>query len=91
MSCDSNCVVVTLLTGAPGLIGQTGPRGPQGPPGSATSIHGDIELSVDEIGSVATVVGIQSQPVSSNNPTANQLFRFSGTEWVPVDYTAGTY
>jgi hypothetical protein len=40
---------------------------------------------------VATVVGIQGQPVSGTDPTANQIFQFNGTSWVPVDYTAGTY
>ena len=93
MSCDSNCgpLVVTLLTGAPGLIGATGPRGPQGPPGSATSISGDIVLSLGEEGTIATVVGIQSQPVADTVPSNDQVFQFNGTSWVPVDYSAGTY
>lgn len=93
MSCDSNCgpLVVTLLTGTPGLVGPAGPQGPQGPPGSATSISGDIALSLGEEGTIATVVGIQSQPVADTVPTANQIYQFSGVEWVPVDYTAGTY
>jgi hypothetical protein len=40
---------------------------------------------------VATVIGIQGQPVAATDPTANQVFQFNGTEWVPATYTAGTY
>lgn len=83
--------MVTLLTGVPGLVGPAGPQGPQGPPGSATSISGDIVLSLGEGGTIATVVGIQTQPVADTVPTTNQVYQFSGTEWVPVDFTAGTY
>jgi hypothetical protein len=93
MSCDSSCVplVVTLLTGVPGLQGPAGPQGPQGPPGALTSITGDLLLVAGETETVATVVGIQGQPVSATDPTANQVFQFNGTAWVPSTYTAGTY
>lgn len=93
MSCESSCgpLVVTLLTGAPGLQGPEGPQGPQGPPGSLTSITGDLWLAAGQTETVATVVGIQGQPVSATDPTSNQLFQFNGTAWVPVNYTAGTY
>ena len=90
MSCDNSCgpLVVTLLTGVPGM---PGPQGPQGPPGSLTSIIGDLSLTAGETETVATVTGIQGQPVSATDPTANQVFQFNGTSWVPVTYTAGTY
>ena len=90
MSCESSCgpLVVTLLTGVPGM---PGPQGPQGPPGSLTSIIGDLSLTAGETETVATVTGIQGQPVSGTDPTANQVFQFNGTAWVPVTYTAGTY
>ena len=90
MSCDNSCgpLVVTLLTGVPGI---PGPQGPQGPPGSLTSIIGDLSLTAGETETVATVTGIQGQPVSGTDPTANQVFQFNGTAWVPVTYTAGTY
>jgi len=93
MSCESSCgpLVVTLLTGTPGLQGPAGPQGPQGPPGSLTSISGDLSLAAGQTETVATVVGIQGQPVSATDPTNNQVFQFNGTSWVPVDYTAGTY
>lgn len=93
MSCDSSCgpLVVTLLTGAPGATGATGPEGPQGPPGSLTSVTGDLSLTTGGGGTVATVTGIRGKTVSATAPTANQVFQFSGTAWVPVDYTAGTY
>jgi hypothetical protein len=93
MSCDNSCgpLVVTLLTGAPGLTGPTGPAGPQGPPGSLTSITGDLSLAAGQTQTVATVTGIQSKPVADTAPTNNQLFQFNGTAWVPVNYTAGTY
>ena len=93
MSCESSCgpLVVTLLTGVPGLQGQTGPQGPQGPPGALTSIIGDLSLAAGETETVATVTGIQGQPVSATDPTTNQVFQFNGTSWVPVTYTAGTY
>ena len=90
MSCDNSCgpLVVTLLTGVPGM---PGPQGPQGPPGSLTSIIGDLSLTAGETETVATVTGIQGQPVSGTDPTANQVFQFNGTAWVPTTYTAGTY
>jgi hypothetical protein len=93
MSCDSNCgpLVVTLMTGAPGLTGPTGPQGPQGPPGNLTSITGDLSLAAGQTQTVATVVGIQSKPVANTSPISNQLFQFNGTAWEPVNYTAGTY
>lgn len=93
MSCNTNCgpLVVTLLTGAPGVQGQPGPQGPQGPPGNFTSITGDLSLAAGETETVATVTGIQGQPVSGTDPTANQIFQFNGTSWVPVTFTAGTY
>ncbi len=93
MSCNSNCgpLVVTLLTGAPGVMGPQGPQGPQGPPGNLTSITGDLSLAAGETETVATVVGIQGQPVSATDPTANQVFQFNGTAWTPVNFTAGTY
>jgi hypothetical protein len=68
-----------------------GPQGPQGPPGSLTSIIGDLLLTAGETETVATVTGIQGQPVSGTDPTANQVFQFNGTQWVPATYTAGTY
>jgi len=83
--------VVTLLTGVPGLQGPVGPQGPQGPPGSLTSITGDLSLAAGETETVATVIGIRGQPVSAADPTANQVFQFNGTSWVPSTYTAGTY
>ena len=83
--------MVTLLTGAPGTVGPAGPQGPQGPPGNLTSITGDLSLVAGETETVATVVGIQGQPVSATDPTANQVFQFNGTTWTPVNFTAGTY
>lgn len=90
MSCDNSCgpLVVTLLTGVPGM---PGPQGPQGPPGALTSIIGDLSLAAGETETVATVTGIQGQPVSATDPAANQVFQFNGTAWVPSTYTAGTY
>ena len=79
---------MTLLTGVPGM---PGPQGPQGPPGSLTSIIGDLSLAAGETETVATVTGIQGQPVSGTDPTTNQVFQFNGTSWVPATYTAGTY
>lgn len=93
MSCNSTCgpLVVTLLTGAPGTVGPQGPQGPQGPPGNLTSITGDLSLAAGETETVATVTGIQGQPVSATDPTVNQVFQFNGTTWTPVNFTAGTY
>ena len=93
MSCDSNCgpLVVTLLTGVPGLIGPAGPQGPQGPPGSLTSVTGDLSLAAGETETVATVTGIRNQPVAATVPTANQIYQFNGTQWVPITATGGTY
>lgn len=93
MSCNSTCgpLVVTLLTGAPGLQGPQGPEGPQGPPGSLTSVTGDLSLATSGGGTVATVTGIRGKTVSATAPTANQIYQYNGTAWVPVDFTAGTY
>jgi hypothetical protein len=93
MSCESSCgpLVVTLLTGAPGLQGPEGPQGPQGPPGSLTSITGDLSLAAGQTETVATVVGIRGKTVVQQAPSINQLYQFNGTSWEPVSYTAGTY
>lgn len=93
MSCNTACgpLVVTLLTGAPGATGPQGPQGPQGPPGSLTSVTGDLSLATGEFGTVATVTGIRGRTVSATTPTANQIYQYNGTAWVPVDFTAGTY
>jgi hypothetical protein len=56
-----------------------------------TSITGDLSLAAGETETVATVTGIQGQPVSGTDPTANQVFQFNGTQWVPATFTAGTY
>ena len=93
MSCDNQCgpLVVTLLTGAPGVQGETGPQGPQGPPGSATSLGGDLSLAVGPTQTEATVIGIRTKPVLPTAPSINQLYQINGTAWEPVSYTAGTY
>ncbi len=93
MSCNTLCgpLVVTLLTGAPGLQGPEGPQGPQGPPGSLTSVTGDLSLATGGGGTVATVTGIRGKTVSATEPTTSQVFQYDGTEWVPTNFTAGTY
>ena len=83
--------MVTLLTGAPGATGPVGPQGPQGPPGSLTSVTGDLSLATNGGGTVATVTGIRGKPVSATAPTANQIYQYNGQQWLPVDFTAGTY
>jgi hypothetical protein len=88
---DCGTIVIELLTGMPGLPGSQGEQGPQGPPGDLTSLHGDVTLSTDEIGSVATVVGIQSNPISDSTPASNQALVWNGAEWVPTTLSAGTY
>ena len=81
MSCDNSCgpLVVTLLTGVPGM------------PGTLDAVVGDVEIVPESGVNTATVIGIQGQPVSATDPTANQVFQFIGAEWVPATYTAGTY
>jgi hypothetical protein len=41
--------------------------------------------------SVATVTGIRGKNVAATAPTVDQVFQFSGTEWQPVNFSAGTY
>lgn len=93
MSCESSCgpLVVTLLTGAPGVPGAIGPQGPQGPPGSLTSISGDLSLAPGETDTVATVTGIHGTPVSETAPAANQILAFTGTQYQPTTFSAGSY
>lgn len=97
MSCDPiiiealNCgepLVVELCTGIPGAQGPQGPQGPAGPAGSVTDLTGDISVALDN---TATVTGIQSVPVLSTTPTANQILAFDGTNYKPTTFTAGTY
>jgi hypothetical protein len=54
-------------------------------------VTGDLSLATSGGGTVATVTGIRGKTVSATEPTANQIFQYNGTAWVPVDYTAGTY
>ena len=66
MSCENNCgpLVVTLLTGAPGIQGEqgvqgpegpVGPQGPQGPVGSVGTVTGDVTITTEGVASLATV------------------------------------
>jgi hypothetical protein len=82
---------IELFQGIPGIRGLQGPQGPQGPPGSLTSVAGDLSLSEGQSGSVATVTGIQSKPVSSTTPTSDQILIYNGTHWVPSNLSAGYY
>lgn len=81
MSCDNSCgpLVVTLFTGVPGV------------PGTLEEVIGDVEITLDAGANVSKVVGIRERPVSATAPTQNQIYQYNGTEWVPVDFTAGTY
>jgi hypothetical protein len=90
MSCQTECniVAVELLTGIPGVAG---PAGPQGAPGTLTSLHGDVALTTDEVGTVATVTGIQTIPVSAVAPADAQFLMYNGVRWAPTTLSAGTY
>ena len=81
MSCDSSCgpLVVTLLTGVPGM------------PGTLGAVVGDVRIVTESGINTATVVGIRGKQVAPTTPGADQIYQFNGTEWVPVNYTAGTY
>lgn len=89
--------MVTLLSGPPGTpgpqgdVGPAGPQGPQGPPGTFGTVTGDLAVTTVGNNSVATVTGIRGKTVSATAPTANQVYQFTGTEWQPVNFTAGTY
>ena len=93
MSCANECgiVAVELLTGIPGIQGPVGPQGPQGAPGDLTSLSGDVVLSVGPMGSVATVTGIQTTPVSEVPPAGAQFLVYDGFRWIPTTFDAGTY
>jgi len=93
MSCQTECnlVAVELLTGIPGVAGPAGPQGPQGLPGDLTSLHGDVALTTDEVGTVATVTGIQTIPVSAVAPADAQFLMYNGVRWAPTTLDAGTY
>jgi hypothetical protein len=89
MSCDPLIIeLYTGVPGAPGAQGAQGPQGPAGPAGTVTDITGDITVDEENVG---TVVGIQSVPVATDTPTANQIFAFDGTNYKPTTFTAGTY
>ena len=78
-------------TGLTGPQGATGPQGPQGAPGDLTSLHGDVVLTTDQQGAVATVTGIQTIPVSEVAPVGTQFLQYNGIKWVPTTFDAGTY
>jgi len=72
-------------------VGPAGPQGPQGPPGTFGTVTGDLSVTTVGSNSVATVTGIRGKTVSATAPTTNQVYQFTGTEWEPVNFTAGTY
>lgn len=72
-------------------MGPAGPQGPQGPPGTFGTVTGDLSVVTVGSNSVATVTGIRGKTVSATAPTANQVYQFTGTEWEPVNFSAGTY
>lgn len=81
MSCDNSCgpLVVTLFTGVPGV------------PGTLGEVTGDVQIVQDGGTNDATVVGLRGNPISATAPTAQQIYQFTGSEWAPVTFTAGTY
>jgi len=81
-------MIIELLNGPPGTPGAQGPAGPQGPPGALANVSGDISIDVQN---VVTVQGIQGAPVSSTAPAANQILSYSGTQYQPTSFSAGTY
>lgn len=71
--------MVTLLTGVPGM------------PGTLGTVVGDVRIVTESGINTATVVGIRGKGVAEAAPAADQIYQFNGAEWVPVNYTAGTY
>jgi hypothetical protein len=54
-------------------------------------VVGDVRIVSASGVDTATVVGIRGKQVAEATPAADQIYQFNGTEWVPVNYTAGTY
>lgn len=81
MSCDNSCgpLVVTIFTGVPGV--------------SATpqSITGDITITQTPSGATAVVTGLHHVPISTVDPTSNQVLAYDSGAWTPLTITAGTY
>lgn len=74
----------TGAAGPAGPAGPVGPAGPQGPAGPAGSIAsapagGDLSGTYPD----PVVARIQTRPVSAVAPTAGQVLKFDGSNWVP--------
>jgi hypothetical protein len=51
----------------------------------ATTVGGDLSGTTTN----ATVIGIQTIPVSSTSPTTNQVLEYNGSEWAPTTLSPG--
>jgi hypothetical protein len=50
-----------------------------------------LSLAPGETDTVATVTGIHGTPVSETAPAANQILAFTGTQYQPTTFSAGSY
>jgi len=50
-----------------------------------------VALTTDGVGTVATVTGIQTIPVSAVAPADAQFLMYNGVRWAPTTLSAGTY
>jgi hypothetical protein len=54
-------------------------------------VIGDVSITTDGGANVAVVQGIRGRVVADITPVDGQIYQFNGTEWVPTNFTAGTY
>jgi len=60
-------------------------------PGATTSAQGAVQLAKDLAGSASApkVAGLQGNPVSSTQPSTNQVLSWNGTAWAPATPSNG--
>ncbi|HXJ96312.1 MAG TPA: hypothetical protein VMT20_26035 [Terriglobia bacterium] len=96
-ACPSNQFVTSVVAGSspsctqPAFSSLSGAATAAQLPAASSSAQGAVQLAQDLTGSASAprVAGLQGNPVSSVQPSVNQVLTFNGTTWIGLTPTSG--